>query len=401
MWLTMHKRAVRVTMLALLLASGLAAALLVWNTDRALHALERDHNDIEASLDGIAPALAAIAAAQQAYIDRGQRDETSFARVSELLNDVTSHASGLRPRTPESTAQLEEFWAALSAMTAADAQAKQALAGGETLAAADAVFVASRSHVTILDARLRGFRDSERRAASDARRAALQRAWIGLAAAGVFWFGGLVALSRQAPTAAMAPPPPARSSVDDAQQAEPPAPPATVDLDATAAVCGEISRLNDSSALPRTLQRAADVLDAHGLILWLGAGDELFPVTSVGYDASVVVRLRPIGRGASNATADAWRLGRLRTVAADSRSLGAIVAPMTDASGCIGVLAAEVRNGREQDRATCAVTAIIASQLATVVSAWPAASTREDAAAGASATLPDANAQSNRHAAAS
>jgi hypothetical protein len=42
---------------------------------------------------------------------------------------------------------------------------------------------------------------------------------------------------------------------------------------------------------------------------------------------------------------------------------------------CIGVLAAEVRNGRESDPATRSVTAMIAAQLATVVAAWPAAST--------------------------
>jgi hypothetical protein len=40
-------------------------------------------------------------------------------------------------------------------------------------------------------------------------------------------------------------------------------------------------------------------------------------------------------------------------------------------------LAAEVRNGREADPATCAVAAIIAAQLAGVVSAWPAGSTGE------------------------
>jgi hypothetical protein len=43
-------------------------------------------------------------------------------------------------------------------------------------------------------------------------------------------------------------------------------------------------------------------------------------------------------------------------------------------SGCVGVFAAEVRHGRENDRATQAVTVMIAAQLASIVSAWPAGS---------------------------
>jgi hypothetical protein len=54
-------------------------------------------------------------------------------------------------------------------------------------------------------------------------------------------------------------------------------------------------------------------------------------------------------------------------------SNGAIVAPMFGPDTCIGVLAAEVRNGREQDASTRAVTMMVAAQLAGVLSAWPSA----------------------------
>ena len=56
----------------------------------------------------------------------------------------------------------------------------------------------------------------------------------------------------------------------------------------------------------------------------------------------------------------------------DLVSNGAIVAPMFGPDRCVGVLAAEVRHGREQDAATQAVTIMIAAQLATVIGAWPA-----------------------------
>jgi hypothetical protein len=67
-------------------------------------------------------------------------------------------------------------------------------------------------------------------------------------------------------------------------------------------------------------------------------------------------------------------------------SNGAVVAPMFGPDACIGVLAAEVRHGREDDTDTRAVTAMIAAQLATAVAAWPAASTAPAAAASTAAS---------------
>jgi hypothetical protein len=120
------------------------------------------------------------------------------------------------------------------------------------------------------------------------------------------------------------------------------------------------------------LARAAALLDASGIIVWLGSGDELFAATSHGYHPRVISRLGSIPRDADNATADAWRTGEVRTVAGDVMANGAIVAPMFGPDTCIGVLAAEVRHGREQDEPTRAVTLVVAAQLATVLGAWPA-----------------------------
>jgi hypothetical protein len=53
---------------------------------------------------------------------------------------------------------------------------------------------------------------------------------------------------------------------------------------------------------------------------------------------------------------------------------GAIAAPVHGVSGCVGVFAAEVRHGREADPGTQAVAAMVAAQLAGLVSAWPSAS---------------------------
>ena len=63
------------------------------------------------------------------------------------------------------------------------------------------------------------------------------------------------------------------------------------------------------AALPALLGRAAQVLDASGVILWISAGEQLFPVMGHGYDRNVMTRLAPIPRDAKNATAAAWRTG--------------------------------------------------------------------------------------------
>jgi hypothetical protein len=132
--------------------------------------------------------------------------------------------------------------------------------------------------------------------------------------------------------------------------------------------------MSDASALPDALARAAAVLDARGIIVWMGAGEELFAALAYGYDDRFVARLGPIPRNAENATAEAWRSGQMRTVASDPVSHGALAAPLSAASGCLGVFAAEVRHGREEDPSTRAVAAMIAAQLASIVSAWPAGS---------------------------
>jgi hypothetical protein len=156
--------------------------------------------------------------------------------------------------------------------------------------------------------------------------------------------------------------------------------PSTIDLAAAADVCGAFARTADTAALRDALARAATVLDARGIVVWMGAGEELFPALSHGYDARVVERLGPIPRDAANATADAWRTAQIRTVASNQMFDGALAAPIVGVSGCIGVFAAEVRHAREEDAATRAVATMIAAQLAGILPAWPAASSATDTA---------------------
>jgi hypothetical protein len=144
---------------------------------------------------------------------------------------------------------------------------------------------------------------------------------------------------------------------------------AAFDFKAVAALCTELSRVDDTMALQPLLERAATLLNAAGIILWIADPDgrELNPVLAQGYPQHLVNRLGTIPRGAENATAAAFRTGMLQTVYADGTSNGAIAAPLVTCGGCVGVMAAEVRGDTEKIEANLAAATILAAQLASLV----------------------------------
>jgi hypothetical protein len=149
----------------------------------------------------------------------------------------------------------------------------------------------------------------------------------------------------------------------------------TVDLAAAADLCRDLARVTSTQQIPGLLERAARILDASGIVLWIADPDgrELIPTTTQGYSTAAIARLTSIPRGADNATAAAYREGIVHTVKGDIHTHGAVVAPLVAAHGCIGVMAAEVKSPREQQDAVRAIAAIVAAQLATLIGVSPAA----------------------------
>jgi len=160
-----------------------------------------------------------------------------------------------------------------------------------------------------------------------------------------------------------------------------PAPPvepqtSTASLTAAARLCTEIGRVSDLEELRALVGRAAELLDASGLVLWLASpsGDQLRPAVAHGYPPETVSRIPAVPRAADNAAAAAYRTGTLQVVrpGPGSPAKGAIVAPVLSAEGCIGVLSAEVLGGAAASEAVQALAAIVAAQLGSVVAATPA-----------------------------
>jgi hypothetical protein len=216
------------------------------------------------------------------------------------------------------------------------------------------------------------------------------------------WARARAALSEPAIVAAVAP---EKAAADDtaAGPAAPPAPdeavsveaaekehapaafaPPSTDFSGVASLCIDLARVVDTRALPSLLDRAAALLDASGIILWIADPDgrELNPIFAQGYPPQLVNRLGTIPREAENATAAAFRTSLLQTVMADEFSAGAIAAPLVTSGGCVGVMAAEVRHDGERQDLKLAAASIVAAQLATLVGPPAARSHSRTGAAG-------------------
>jgi hypothetical protein len=294
-----------------------------------------------------------------------------------LLEQLNRELAAVRPslRTADAIKTLESIGATRKAFAAADERIRENLTLGQELMAADVIFSDGRNSVDAISAGLREVRSSER-SRNRAERAALNRErWIVLGLATLAWFAVVVVLM-SVPASSTAP---STGNVEKVEEADLPAtapgatPAPSVDLAATAALCTDLSRVAEAAALSELLGRAASILDASGATLWLGAGDQLFAVLGHGYTPQTLARFGPIARDADNAAAKAWRTGGIATVGSTDKSAGAIVAPMFGPSGCIGVLAFESRSKREHDATLQAVATLVAAQVSTAVSAWPAA----------------------------
>ncbi len=139
-------------------------------------------------------------------------------------------------------------------------------------------------------------------------------------------------------------------------------------LKAAADLATDFGRVRDIADLHRLIGRAATMIDASGMVLWMASrnGAELRPLLTYGYSPQVVARLTTVPRTANNAAAAAFRSGALQVVGSEPGAAGAVVGPIHSSSGCIGALAAELSGGEASERVQ-ALVAIVSAHLANVL----------------------------------
>ncbi|MES1256373.1 MAG: hypothetical protein ABUS56_12225 [Acidobacteriota bacterium] len=373
------------------IALGAAAAFLV-RTEQDLTGIRARGRAFDTTALEALAGLSDMRLAQQAYVAEGQGPATWAPRVTELTGNLHTALSGLQQSatTDAARAALEEADARLAEFSRVDQRARDYLAGEQSLMAGDVIFTeglqeaaaaardvalartAEGSALAGTEARLRGHEGVALAAAGGV--AALILLLLGVTGGAAPARQADAEASAEAATPPLDAPPVMPVPVDRATPTTPPAP----GLAAAAALCTAFGRLQDVAELQALLGKAAEAMDAVGLVVWLQAPDgaTLEPVLTHGYTDSVRARLPKVPRSADNAAAAAYRSGQLQIVpartAAGTPSSGAVVAPLLSAAGCVGALSAEIREGGDPSEAVQALAAIVASQLAGVLGASPA-----------------------------
>lgn len=370
--------------LALLLAAGTLFQDLRF--DRSLVVNRATAAALDRQCGSIEVALSDLRAAQAGYLATGQGPDFWMRRASDLFAQLESSLTTLRDGSTngEARAHYESSLAALAGLSGIDKRAREQIQAEQPFLAADLIFVDSVDGSQRIRTELTAARDAEALAASTrmARTSQWRLGLSALALAGVF--GLALFASRPARQAASSPaaataqmlrdlPPPVKPATTaprvGAVPAPPPAPAPTVSLPDAAELCVDLARVMDSRDVPALLERAATVLDAKGVIIWIldADGSVLRPSLTHGYSSRVLAKMGALDVAADNVTSLCFRSMRPQTMpAATPGSAGAVAVPLMTASGCSGVLAAETRESRPAPEAI-AVARIIAAQFATFI----------------------------------
>jgi len=377
----MRARILRLLLLTILVAAGLSSVAWTWALAQDVTQVETTGKQSAARIDRLEAALDQFAHDELIYVASGQIDTETLTATSNLSQQLVSESAwllgGLAAGAAPSAGAVAE---AVASLADVDGRARENIQAGLDLMAADLLFTETTRTRQLLREQLRALRLAESNAVADARATDLKQAWMALASVAILFAWGLVRSARRPASEASA------NVTPQATEPEPvalnvvprpdprPDPPPSIDLRETAALCTAISRLQSESGLQPLLSRASTLLNASGVVVWMAAGEEMFPVAWHGYDSKHLSQLGPIGHSSLNAAADAWRTGTLQYVAGGAGSRSAIVAPLLGVERCMGVLAIEVSAGRETDTPTQAATTLIAAQLSTVLGGWPAGS---------------------------
>jgi hypothetical protein len=378
------------------LAIGGAAAF-VFYTERQIAAQRSAVRSFDQRAREAGDALAELRASQQAYVAAGQGADFWVPKVAGLIESITQTLSATRTAATSATskASLDDAAGSVTEFAAIDKRVRDYIKGGQPLMAGDVIFTEGAQTVAVAARYVESARLSEHQGfdAIEADKRKLQAA--ALASAALITILVLVLIGVVQPVAAdeepkpasglgltPAPEPAGELALREAPRREPT--PASVFsaravspiLKNAAGLCTEFARVTSLEDLTALLGRAAEMLDASGLVVWLGGpgGSDLRPVLAHGYNDQALARMPTVPRSANNAAAAAYRSATLQIVlAVPGSSAGAVVAPLLGPDGCIGALSAEIASGGEASEAVQALATLFAAQLAAVLAAPPEA----------------------------
>ena len=376
----MHRRTLRHGLVVLLFLSAAGAAAFAWSVDQKLGAITTAEHSASSRFDALVQSVARFDAAQQLF-DPARESETEwFARVRRLLTQIESQAKGLHS-SPASASAGRTFDDITARVTSAVARAEENLRDGHDLMAADLVQDEARPGAEAMRAAVIEWRAAEANGAETGRAALFQQLWAVLGGTLAFWTIGVLLLAPRQTVTAAAPaslsilaepaadtPIAADADVPPVQPSVPVEQVAALDLVPAAELCAEIARADSGEALAALVERAAGVIGASGVVVWLASGDELVPALTHGYGPHARGLLGTLPLSEENVTTRAWHSGDVQGVDGDARSRAALAAPMFQGARRTGVLSVELADGVKPDALPRALTRILAAQFATAVS---------------------------------
>jgi hypothetical protein len=346
-------------------AIGAAAFFLVYS-ERQLSAFQRDDRVFDLHARELTDTLSDLRVSQQAYVAAGQAAEFWMPRVAQTSDAIDGSVSalGASARSVRARQELDAAADALTEFHDADRRARDYLQADQQLMAADVIFMEGGETAAAAARHVETARLEERQALDASTDLARRQEAYALGGAGGFAALVLLVLGatgsrtqKPADTIGTIPASPSLDSSVPSQAAASPAvvqtlpPPAVLPgLQKAAELCTEFGRVRDSNDLQKLVARAADAMNAAGLVVWLGsaAGADLEPILAHGYSEEALARLPKVPRSADNAAAAAYRTGELQIVRSKpGTAAGALVVPIVSADGQSGALSAELQNTGE------------------------------------------------------
>ena len=400
----MHRMWLRAGLLSILLGAGVASGYSVFLSGQRIADSRRAERAYDARAWRIALSLAELRAAQQAYVAMGQDRGYWVADVGARIGNVTAELSDLAAasRLPAAVDALDEGASLVEALARMDVRARDHMTAGQELMASDLIFAdgleLGRNAADYVE-RARLLEREARDAAAGGEQQAQVVAVGGALGASVL-FAFLLSSLRHGPAAKHSAESPAEAAPatalpagrlfldaepeagNRAAEADPvaDAPPTRPepDLRLAADLCTDLGRSATAAELPPLLARAAQLLNASCIIVWVrdGTGNALRPAIGHGYPVALA-RLGTLPCDSDNATATAYREERMLVIPRDTETPGAIAAPLASPADRPGVMTLELSDGWEASAAVQSTATIIAAQLGTLVAADPASTSAE------------------------
>jgi hypothetical protein len=333
----------------------------------------------------ISQSVSDLRATQAGYFTTTQVPASGVARSTDLFDRMSRAVDARRAAAPnaDARARYDAIGKSLASLSGFDSRARTLMSQEERLQASDLIYIDSQAVLDTLAADLASARKLEEASSAERvrRLSTLRLAVTGLALGLIsliaLYLGRALIAAGQTQPASMAQmlrdlPPPVKQQVPPpavAHAVPAPAPKSPVSLTAAAELCGDLARVLDGRDVAALLEKTASLLDAKGLVLWAAdtSGAMLRPSMSHGYPEKIVSRLRPLQVDGDNVTALAFRSLQPQSLPGSTSSEAAALAvPLVTGAGCVGVLAAEVRQSRPHPD-LIQVARIVAAQFSTLV----------------------------------